>query len=124
MSENTVTPGKTTISIDVILTIARLTTLSVPGVSRMSYVPSRRFKSMLLHRHNDEGLHIEVEDDTVYAEIYVILESDVNIREVGRNIQSAVSRSITDMIGMQVGLINVHVEDIDYPLEKEATENS
>ena len=115
MTENTITPGKTTISIDVILTIARLTTLDVPGVSRMSRIPSRRFRSMLLHRQTEDGLHIEVENDTVYAEIYVILESDVNIREVGRNIQTAVARAITEMIGMQVGLINVHVEDIDYP---------
>lgn len=123
MSENPVTPGKTTISIDVILTIARLTTLDVPGVSRMSRVPSRRFKSMLLYRQDDDGLHIEVEDDTVYAEIYVILESDVNIREIGRNIQTAFARAITDMIGMQVGLINVHVEDIDYPQVVEASNN-
>lgn len=123
MSENPLTPGKTTISIDVILTIARLTTLDVPGVSRMSRIPSRRFKSMLLYRQDDDGLHIEVEDDTVYAEIYVILESDVNIREIGRNIQTAVARAITDMIGMQVGLINVHVEDIDYPQVVEASNN-
>ena len=123
MSENPLTPGKTTISIDVILTIARLTTLDVPGVSRMSRVPSRRFKSMLLYRQDDDGLHIEVEDDTVYAEIYVILESDVNIREIGRNIQTAFARAITDMIGMQVGLINVHVEDIDYPQVVEASNN-
>jgi len=122
MSENPVTPGKTTISIDVILTIARLTTLDVPGVSRMSRVPSRRFKSMLLYRQDEDGLHIEVEDDTVYAEIYVILESDVNIREIGRNIQTAFARAITDMIGMQVGSINVHVEDIDYP-QVEASNN-
>jgi uncharacterized alkaline shock family protein YloU len=123
MSENPSTPGKTTISIDVILTIARLTTLDVPGVSRMSRVPSRRFKSMLLYRQDEDGLHIEVEDDTVYAEIYVILESDVNIREIGRNIQTAFARAITDMIGMQVGLINVHVEDIDYPQVVEASNN-
>ena len=123
MSDNSVTPGKTTISIDVILTIARLTTLDVPGVSRMSRVPSRRFKSMLLYRQDEDGLHIEVEDDTVYAEIYVILESDVNIREIGRNIQTAVARAITDMIGMQVGVINVHVEDIDYPEIVEASNN-
>lgn len=115
MSDTTLTPGKTTISIDVILTIARLTTLSVPGVSRMSRVPSRRFKSMLFYRQVEDGLHVEVEDDTVYTEIFVILESDVNIREVGRNIQTAVARAITDMIGMQVGLINIHVDDIDYP---------
>lgn len=86
----------------------------------MSQVPSRRFKTMLLHRHEEDGLHVEVVDDIVYTDIYVILEADVNIREVGRNIQTAVARAITDMIGMQVGMINVHVEDIDYP---EVSEN-
>jgi uncharacterized alkaline shock family protein YloU len=115
MSEQSITPGKTTISIDVILTITRLTTLEVPGVSRMSSVPSRRFKKMLLHRQEQDGLHIEVVDDLVYTDIYVVLDSDVNIREVGRNIQNAVARAITEMIGMQVGVVNVHVEDIDYP---------
>lgn len=122
MTDNTVTPGKTTISIDVILTITRLTTLDVPGVSRMSQVPSRRFRTMLLHRQEEDGLHVEVVDDVVYTEIYVILDSDVNIREVGRNIQTAVARAITEMIGMQVGVINVHVEDIAYPVATEAAE--
>jgi uncharacterized alkaline shock family protein YloU len=123
MSDQSITPGKTTISIDVILTIARLTTLEVPGVSRMSSVPSRRFKKMLLHRQEQDGLHIEVVDDLVYTDLYVILEPDVNIRDVGRNIQNAVARAITDMIGMQVGIVNVHVEDIDYPEVPEVSEN-
>ena len=68
-------------------------------------------------------MHVEVVDDIVYTDIYVVLESDVNIREVGRNIQSAVARAITEMIGMQVGVINVHVEDIDYPVVPEAAES-
>ena len=123
MSDQSITPGKTTISVDVILTIARLTTLEVPGVSRMSSVPSRRFKTMLLHRQEEDGLHIEVVDDLVYTDLYVILEPDVNIREVGRNIQIAVARAITEMIGMQVGDVNVHVEDIDYPEVPEVSEN-
>jgi uncharacterized alkaline shock family protein YloU len=123
MSEQPITPGKTTISIDVLLTIAKLTTLEVPGVSRMSRVPSRRFKTMLLHRQEQDGLHIEVVDDLVYTDLYVILNPDVNIREVGRNIQIAVARAITEMIGMQVGVVNVHVEDIDYPDLYEDPEN-
>ena len=123
MSGQSITPGKTTISIDVILTIARLTTLEVPGVSRMSTVPSRRFKTMLLHRQEQDGLHIEVVDDLVYTDLYVILEPEVNIREVGRNIQIAVARAITEMIGMQVGIVNVHIEDIDYPDVPEVSEN-
>jgi len=123
MTDNSVTPGKTTISIDVILTISRLTTLDVPGVSRMSQVPSRRFRTMLLHRQEENGLHVEVEDDIVYTDIYVVLDAGVNIREVGRNIQIANARAITDMIGMQVGVINVHVEDIDYPGTSKTSEN-
>jgi uncharacterized alkaline shock family protein YloU len=123
MSEQSITPGKTTISIDVLLTIARLTTLEVPGVSRMSSVPTRRFKTMLLHRQEQDGLHIEVVDDLVYTDLYVVLEPDVNIREVGRNIQIAVARAITEMIGMQVGDVNVHVEDIDFPEVQEVSEN-
>ena len=77
---------------------------------------------MLLYRQEQDGLHVEVEDDLVYADIYVVLESDVNIREVGRNIQIAVARAITEMIGMQVGFVNVHVEDIDYYKEPEESE--
>ena len=123
MPDQPITPGKTTISIDVLLTIAKLTTLEVPGVSRMSRVPSRRFKTMLLHRQEQDGLHIEVVDDLVYTDLYVILNPDINIREVGRNIQIAVARAITEMIGMQVGVVNVHVEDIDYPDLHEDSEN-
>jgi uncharacterized alkaline shock family protein YloU len=76
---------------------------------------------MLLHRQEQPGLHIEVVDDQVYTDLYVILKADVNIREVGRNIQIAVARAVTDMIGMQVGVVNVHVEDIDYPEVPEAS---
>jgi uncharacterized alkaline shock family protein YloU len=78
---------------------------------------------MLLHRQEEDGLHVEVEDDIVYTDIYVVLDADVNIREIGRNIQTAVARAITDMIGMQVGVINVHVEDIDYPEASKTSEN-
>jgi uncharacterized alkaline shock family protein YloU len=123
MSDQSITPGKTTISVDVLLTIARLTTLEVPGVNRMSNVPTKRFKTMLLHRQEQDGLHIEVVDDLVYTDLYVVLEPDVNIREVGRNIQIAVARAITEMIGMQVGVVNVHVEDIAYLEVPEVSES-
>ena len=123
MSDQSITPGKTTISVDVLLTIARLTTLEVPGVNRMSNVPTKRFKTMLLHRQEQDGLHIEVVDDLVYTDLYVVLEPDFNIREVGRNIQIAVARAITEMIGMQVGVVNVHVEDIGYPEVPEVSES-
>lgn len=60
------------------------------------------------------------EDDHVYADLYVILKSDVNIRDVSRQIQQHVTRAITEMVGMEVGRVNIHIEDIDYPAETEA----
>ncbi len=105
------TPGKTTIALEVLVTIARLTTLSVDGVSRMATVPSEM--NRFFKRGVSEGVKISVEDDMVYADLYVILKNDFNVREVSHNIQSQVSRAISEMVGMEVGKINIHVEDIE-----------
>jgi len=110
--------GKTTISPDVLLVITQMTTLHVPGVSRMSAVPGG--VNRMLHRGAGEGVRIVVKDNTVSADLYVMLKNDVNMRDVSRNIQHDVSRAISEMLGMQVGRINIHIEDIDYPDSLEA----
>jgi uncharacterized alkaline shock family protein YloU len=109
--------GKITIAPDVLLTIAQLTTLQVEGVSRLSHTPAKVNK---LFKHGyGEGVNIEVANDTVYADIYVILKENADLRQVSRAIQYQVGRSLTDMIGMQIGRIDVHIEDIDYPEDTE-----
>lgn len=119
MTEQTYeTEGKTTVAPDVLLTIARLTALGVSGVSRLAPVPSgttRLFK----HSHVGEGVVIELENSTVLADIYVVLKGDLNVQDVSRKIQAEVARAISEMVGMQVGTVNIHIEDIDYPIEFE-----
>ena len=44
------------------------------------------------------------------------MKGDVNIREVGREVQNQVARAIQEMVGTPVQRIDVHVEDIDYDL--------
>jgi uncharacterized alkaline shock family protein YloU len=105
-------PGKTTIAPDVLLSIARLTTLSVPGVSHMS---AHTHVSDLFQRgQRSGGVHILIQDDKVYIDLYVILDKDTNIRQVSRKIQNEVHRAITEMVGMEIGQINVQIEDINY----------
>ncbi len=104
--------GKTTIAPKVLESIARLSCLSVEGVSRMATSPVSIGR--LLSKTIRKGVEVEVEGDTVYVNLYVILKSNGNIREVSRNIQNQVYRAITDLVGMNVGKINVHIEDIDY----------
>ena len=47
-------------------------------------------------------------------DLYFHVKQDVNIREVSRNAQKQVARAIQEMVGMDVGHVNIHIEDIDY----------
>jgi uncharacterized alkaline shock family protein YloU len=103
--------GKTTVSPDVLVTIARLSALSVPGVSRMAHIPGG--VNRLFRRGIGDGVRIEVEDNVVVANLYLILKQHVNIREVSRNVQQQVARALQEMVGMDIGEIVIHIEDID-----------
>lgn len=118
MSEYTRPAGKTTIAPDVLLTIARLTALSIPGVNHLSNIPGG--VNRLFARGVGEGVRIVVENGTVLVDLYVILNSDINIREVSRSIQHQVTRAINEMVGMDVGRVNVHIEDIHYEPQVES----
>jgi len=109
--------GKTTIAPEVLLTIAQLTTLKTPGVSRMSNVPGG--VNRLFRREYGEGVRIDIRDDVVYIDLHIILKKDMNIRDVSRQVQRNVARAISEMVGMPVGRVNIHVEDIDYSTEAE-----
>jgi uncharacterized alkaline shock family protein YloU len=103
--------GKTTVSPDVLVTIARLSALSVPGVSRMAHVPGG--VNRLFKRGIGDGVRIEVEENVVVANLYLILKENVNIREVSRNVQHQVARALQEMVGMDIGGIDIHIEDIE-----------
>jgi uncharacterized alkaline shock family protein YloU len=118
MSSSERPPGKTTVSPDVLISIAKLSALGVAGVSRMA--PIAGGVNRLFRKGANEGVRIEVEDDTVFADIYLVLKQDVNIREVSRNVQNKVVRAIQEMVGMDVGHIDIHIEDIDYEESIEA----
>lgn len=112
-------PGKTTIAPEVLTTIARLTALSTPGVARLSTVPGDVNQFFKRGFNVVEGVRIAVEDNSVYADIYVIVRHDYNVRDVGHNIQTQVARAISEMVGMEVGKVNIHIEDIDYSTQPE-----
>lgn len=106
------TNGKTTIAPRVLVTIARLTTLSINGVSRMAQVPGG--VNRIFRRGIGEGVRIELEGSKVVVDLYVILEQGVQVREVSSTIQQKVSRAITEMVGLEAKQVNIHVEEIQY----------
>ncbi|SRR5581483_7536825 len=105
-------PGKTTVSPEVLTSIARMAALSVPGVSGLA--PLSGGVNRIFRRGTDDGVRIVIHDNTVVADIYLIVKENVNIREVGRNVQQQVVRAIQEMVGMDVAQVDIHIENIDY----------
>ena len=112
MEEYSDTQGRTTIDPGVLIKIAKLTALGVSGVCKMASGP--RNVENIIRKNYSDGVHIEVENNTVYADLYLVLKNDVDLYKTSELIQEKVSRAITEMVGMDVGKINIHIEDIDY----------
>ncbi len=114
MSDNQRPAGKTTVSPEVLTTIARMAALSVPGVKDLARAPGA--VRGLFRRRVDDGVRMLIEDGLLSGDIYLVLQGSVNIREVGREVQNQVARAIQEMVGTPVARIDVHIEDIDYGL--------
>ncbi|TAK13646.1 MAG: Asp23/Gls24 family envelope stress response protein [Anaerolineae bacterium] len=116
ISESTRPPGKTTIAPDVLLDIARLTTLGITGVSQLA--TSQAMARLFQGGHQSSGVRVLIDDNRVDVDIRVILFPDHNLRQVSRDIQNSVARAINDMVGMEIGRVNIHIEDIDYGIQE------
>lgn len=103
--------GKTTLTPNVILTIARMAALEVDGVSRMASIHSGVPN---LKSRGKDGVNIQIEDDNVFLNVFLVLDGDHNIKDVSRNVQQKVARAIEEMTGLEVSQVNIHIEDINY----------
>ncbi len=103
--------GRITVAPQVLETIARLTTLAVPGVARL--VPARGMRRIVRH----DGVEIEVSGNSVRVELHIVTEPDVNMLNVSHQIQAEVTRAIQDMVGMEVQSVDVHIEDVAHAIE-------
>jgi len=103
--------GNTTVDPDVILTMIRLAALGVAGVCRMASGPAGL--DDLVKKYYSEGVKIDVEDHTVYIDLYLVFYRDVDLRTTAHKVQQEVSRSIEELVGMNVGRVNIHIEDIE-----------
>ncbi len=104
-------PGRVTIAPGVLISIARLTTLAVPGVAHMVPVGVQGF----LRRGGHAGVLLDVEKDSVRFDLFIVADASANLRQLGHRIQSEIARAIRDMVGMRVEAINVHIQDVAYP---------
>jgi uncharacterized alkaline shock family protein YloU len=65
------------------------------------------------------GVRLETHGDLVNAQLFLVVQSDFNTREVAAKVQQEVGRAISEIVGLKVGQIVIHIEDIDSPLSED-----
>lgn len=115
--------GKVIIAPAVLTTIVRLTALSQPGVRRMASTPPS-LERLLDRAGTGEGVRLDITNDHVTVDLYIIADAGVNMRELGETLQREIARAIQDMVGMTVHQVNVHIDGIEFASTSEPASSS
>lgn len=104
MNDKERVPGNTTVAPEVMETIIQMTATDTLGVSRL-----------YSNNNAQNGVRMKIVDGVVNADVYVVLEADGNAIDVCKRVQKKIGRAIKEMVGMNVGCVNIHIEDFNYP---------
>ena len=104
--------GKVTIAPNVLITIVQKTAGAVPGVARLcDSIPG--VKRLLGLPSAGRGVRVNVVENAVLVDIYVIARRGVDLLQMGRQLQQQITEDIEQIVGMAVRQVDVHIEDIE-----------
>lgn len=59
-----------------------------------------------------QGVSLTVKENTVAADLYLVIESGIDIVHVGSAVQEEVAAALEHIVGMQVREVNVYIQDV------------
>jgi uncharacterized alkaline shock family protein YloU len=103
--------GKVTIAPTVLTTIVRQTALEESGVSRLAPLPAK-VRGLRSGGAVEEGVLVSVTEQGVQVEVHVVADPQCNMLKLGTALQASITRAIQEMVGMQVGAVDVFIDDV------------
>jgi uncharacterized alkaline shock family protein YloU len=100
--------GRVMIAPTVLGQIVERSALGVQGVASLA-TRHPRYDRL---RSGAGGVHVRVADNTVSADIALVARASTNILDLGQRVQAEVTLALRQMVGMEVGEINVYVDDV------------
>ncbi len=109
------------ISDDVVAVIAGVAVSDVQGVAGMAKGFAGGITEALSGKKNlAKGIKVEVAGKETKIDVNIIVEYGSRIPDVAFEIQSRVKKSVKEMTGLEVVSVNVHVQGVQTPQEKNA----
>ncbi|WP_077299521.1 Asp23/Gls24 family envelope stress response protein [Virgibacillus pantothenticus] len=116
--------GKVEIAPEVIEVIAGLAASEVDGL----YAMRGNFASGVVERFgkksHSKGVKVELTDNGIVIDLYVILQFGISIPNVAQMIQSNIRQTLKNMTALEIDEINVHVVGIQMDATEEGPENN
>lgn len=106
--------GTINISPNTIATVAGIATMQCFGVVGMASRNLQDGISELLTGKDNltKGIEVEIDEDQVRVDLYIIVEYGVRIQEVARNVIENVRYAIENQLGLESLKINVIVQSV------------
>ena len=94
--------------------------LEVEGVSSLAANLGSDIAELLGKKTLAKGVHIQMTDETVTAELSILVAYGHTIPEVGKAVQDAVKNAVESMTGLEIAAVNVNVGGITFPAAAKA----
>lgn len=103
--------GRVTVAPSVLTTIVKQTAVEQRGVHHLAPLPAK-MRGLLSNTAAQEGILIAVTDDGVRVELHVVADSGTNMLKLGASLQTEITRSMEEMVGMRVAAVDVFIDDV------------
>lgn len=105
--------GEIMIDDEVIARISGLAAMECYGVVGMASINMKDgLVQLLLGENLTKGIKVSVDTNKVSLDFHIIVEYGTKISAIAENLISTVKYKIEDMIGLEVGKINIYVEGV------------
>lgn len=104
--------GATRVANDVVAWIAALTALQVSGVNAMYRPSGQSIDRILRRRLAHRGARVELRDDGLRIDLWIVMEAGANVAAVGAEVQRSVGDAIRRMLGLPLSAVNVFVSEV------------
>ncbi|MEN2766027.1 Asp23/Gls24 family envelope stress response protein [Ornithinibacillus xuwenensis] len=114
--------GKVEIAPEVIEVIAGIAASEVDGLSTMRGNFATGVVEKFGKKSHSKGVKVELTDEGILIDLFVVLKFGVSIPEVAQKIQANIRQTLKNMTSLEIAEVNVHVVGVQ--MEKENTEEA
>ena len=99
---------------EVIAIIAGLAATEVEGVHSMAGGITNEIVARLGKKNRAAGITVQCSDDTVTANLSLVIKMGYNIPDVSAQVQEKVKTAIENMTGLKVTAVNIRIANVNF----------